>query len=45
MDETAGDLKQELPNTCDNIQIHVEVHQNSIRSLLPFSLWQPIVNF
>ncbi|EOA99045.1 Thyroid receptor-interacting protein 13, partial [Anas platyrhynchos] len=30
MDETAGDLKQELPNTCDNIQIHVEVHQNSI---------------
>ena len=29
MDEAAGDLKQALPNTCDNVQIHVEVHQKS----------------
>ncbi|XP_072184272.1 pachytene checkpoint protein 2 homolog isoform X2 [Excalfactoria chinensis] len=29
MDEAAGDLKQALPNMCDNVQIHVEVHQKS----------------
>ncbi|XP_009704455.1 PREDICTED: pachytene checkpoint protein 2 homolog [Cariama cristata] len=29
MDEAAGDLKQALPNVCDNVQIHVEVHQKS----------------
>lgn len=33
MDEAAGDLKQALPNVCDNVQIHVEVHQKSSRSL------------
>lgn len=34
MDEAAGDLKQALPNVCDNVQIHVEVHQKSSRSLI-----------
>ncbi|XP_008945780.1 PREDICTED: pachytene checkpoint protein 2 homolog [Merops nubicus] len=29
MDEAAGDLKQALLNVCDNVQIHVEVHQKS----------------
>uniref|UniRef100_A0A452IWB6 Pachytene checkpoint protein 2 homolog n=1 Tax=Gopherus agassizii TaxID=38772 RepID=A0A452IWB6_9SAUR len=29
MDEAAGDLKQALPNVCDSVQIHVEVHQKS----------------
>ncbi|NWH49299.1 PCH2 protein, partial [Fregata magnificens] len=29
MDKAAGDLKQALPNVCDNVQIHVEVHQKS----------------
>ncbi|NXD66301.1 PCH2 protein, partial [Eolophus roseicapillus] len=29
MDEVAGELKQALPNVCDNIQIHVEVLQKS----------------
>ncbi|KFP47817.1 Pachytene checkpoint protein 2, partial [Cathartes aura] len=29
MDEAAGDLKQALPNVCDGVQIHVEVHQKS----------------
>ncbi|XP_051465184.1 pachytene checkpoint protein 2 homolog isoform X2 [Apus apus] len=29
MDEAAGDLKQALPNVCDNLQIYVEVHQKS----------------
>ncbi|XP_062423962.1 pachytene checkpoint protein 2 homolog isoform X3 [Rhea pennata] len=29
MDEAAGDLKQALPIVCDNVQIHVEVHQKS----------------
>lgn len=38
MDEAAGDLKQALPNMCDNVQIHVEVHQKSNRSLLAFGL-------
>lgn len=34
MEEAAGDLKQALPNVCDNVQIHVEVHQKSSRSLI-----------
>ncbi|XP_017677904.1 PREDICTED: pachytene checkpoint protein 2 homolog isoform X2 [Lepidothrix coronata] len=29
MDDAAGELKQALPNVCDNVQIHVEVHQKS----------------
>ncbi|NXT60478.1 PCH2 protein, partial [Chaetops frenatus] len=29
MDDAAGDLKQALPNVCDSVQIHVEVHQKS----------------
>ncbi|NXP99621.1 PCH2 protein, partial [Vidua macroura] len=29
MDDAAGDLKQALPNVCDGVQIHVEVHQKS----------------
>ncbi|XP_068056542.1 pachytene checkpoint protein 2 homolog isoform X1 [Anomalospiza imberbis] len=29
MEDAAGDLKQALPNVCDGIQIHVEVHQKS----------------
>ncbi|XP_003204753.1 pachytene checkpoint protein 2 homolog [Meleagris gallopavo] len=29
MDEAAGELKQALPNACDNVQIHVEVHRKS----------------
>lgn len=34
MDDAAGDLKQALPNVCDSVQIHVEVHQKSSRSLI-----------
>lgn len=34
MDDAAGDLKQALPNVCDSLQIHVEVHQKSSRSLI-----------
>ncbi|KAL9869121.1 pachytene checkpoint protein 2 homolog isoform 2-T2 [Geothlypis trichas] len=29
MEDAAGDLKQALPNVCDSVQIHVEVHQKS----------------
>ncbi|XP_068864028.1 pachytene checkpoint protein 2 homolog isoform X2 [Aphelocoma coerulescens] len=29
MDDAAGDLKRALPNVCDSVQIHVEVHQKS----------------
>uniref|UniRef100_A0A674GDF4 Pachytene checkpoint protein 2 homolog n=1 Tax=Taeniopygia guttata TaxID=59729 RepID=A0A674GDF4_TAEGU len=29
MEDAAGDLKQALPNVCDDVQIHVEVHQKS----------------
>nr|XP_033785686.1 pachytene checkpoint protein 2 homolog [Geotrypetes seraphini] len=29
MEEAAGDLKQALPNECDSLQIHVEVHQRT----------------
>ncbi|XP_053570330.1 pachytene checkpoint protein 2 homolog [Bombina bombina] len=29
MDEAADDLKQALPNVCDSLQVHVEVHQKS----------------
>ncbi|KAF4798276.1 thyroid hormone receptor interactor 13 [Turdus rufiventris] len=29
MDDAAGELKQALPNVCDSLQIHVEVHQKS----------------
>ncbi|KAM4611178.1 pachytene checkpoint protein 2 homolog, partial [Discoglossus pictus] len=29
MDDAAGDLKQALPNVCDLLQVHVEVHQKS----------------
>lgn len=38
MDEAAGDLKQALPSACDTLQIHVEVHQKSNRSLSAFRL-------
>lgn len=34
MDEAAGDLKQALPNVCDSVQLHVEVHQKSNRFVL-----------
>lgn len=34
MEDAAGDLKQALPNVCDSVQIHVEVHQKSSRSLI-----------
>ncbi|OWK59172.1 Pachytene checkpoint protein 2 [Lonchura striata] len=29
MEDAAGDLKQALPNVCDGVQIHVEIHQKS----------------
>ncbi|KAJ6657842.1 hypothetical protein lerEdw1_001892 [Lerista edwardsae] len=29
MDKTTGDLQQALPNDCESLQIHIEVHQKS----------------
>lgn len=34
MDEASGDLKQALPNDCEPLEIHVEVHQKSNRLVL-----------
>lgn len=34
MDKTTGDLQQALPNDCESLQIHVEVHQKSERLVL-----------